>query len=74
MALLSACSIPAPLSKIISRYGNDTDSFKSAGLEYAINEIEFLMDNGIGRFHIYTMNKPDIAEQIILGSRLKESI
>lgn len=74
MALLSACSIPAPLSKIISRYGKDADSFRSAGLEYAINEIEFLMDNGVGRFHIYTMNKPDIAEQIILGSRLKFSI
>ncbi len=74
MAFLSACSIPAPLSKIISRYGKDADSFKSAGLEYAVNEIEFLMDNGVGKFHIYTMNKPDIAEQIILGSRLKYSI
>ena len=42
MALLSACSIPAPLSKIISRYGKDADSFKNAGLEYAIKEIEFL--------------------------------
>jgi methylenetetrahydrofolate reductase (NADPH) len=74
MALLSACSIPAPLSRIISRYGKDADSFKKAGLEYAINEIEYLMDNGIGRFHIYTMNKPYLAEQIILGSRLKRSI
>ncbi len=71
MALLSACSIPAPLSKMISRYGSDPDSFKKAGLCYAIEEIEYLMDNGIGRFHIYTMNKPDVAEQIILGSRLK---
>jgi methylenetetrahydrofolate reductase (NADPH) len=74
MALLSACSIPAPLSRIISRYGSDADSFKKAGLCYAIEEMEYLMDNGIGRFHIYTMNKPDIAEQIILGSRLKCSI
>ncbi|MGE5494553.1 MAG: methylenetetrahydrofolate reductase [Burkholderiales bacterium] len=71
MAFLSACSIPAPLSRIISRYGSDPDSFKKAGLGYAVEEIEYLMDNGIGRFHIYTMNKPDVAEQIILGSRLK---
>ncbi len=74
MAFLSACSIPAPLSRIISRYGKDADSFKNAGLEYAVNEIDFLMDNGIGRFHIYTMNKPDTAGQIILGSRLKQFI
>jgi methylenetetrahydrofolate reductase (NADPH) len=74
MALLSACSIPAPLSKIISRYGSDAESFKKAGLSYAVEEIEYLMDNGIGRFHIYTMNKPDVAEQIILGSRLKSVI
>jgi methylenetetrahydrofolate reductase (NADPH) len=74
MAFLSACSIPAALSKIISRYGNDADAFKKAGLEYAAEEIEYLMDNGVGRFHIYTMNKPDVAEQIILGSRLKDSI
>ncbi len=74
MALLSACSIPAPLSKIISRYGKDADAFKKAGLEYAIDEIDYLIENGIGRFHIYTMNKPDVAEQIILGSRLKDSI
>lgn len=74
MALLSACSIPAPLSKIICKYGNNADDFKKAGLEYAINEIEFLIDNGIRKFHIYTMNKPENAEQIILGSRLKSAI
>lgn len=74
MAFLSACSIPAPLSKIISKYGSDAESFRQAGLNYAIEEIEYLMDNGIGRFHIYTMNKPDVAESIILGSRLKDII
>jgi methylenetetrahydrofolate reductase (NADPH) len=74
MALLSACSIPAPLSKIISRYGKNAEDFKKAGLEFAVNEIDYLIDNNINRFHIYTMNKPDIAEQIIQGSRLKDSV
>lgn len=74
MALLSACSIPADLSKIISRHGKDAEVFKEAGLEYAAREIDYLMDNGIGRFHIYTMNKPDVAEQIILNSHLKDII
>lgn len=74
MALLSACSIPAPLSKIISRYGKNAEDFKKAGLDYAIDEIEYLLSNGIGRFHIYTMNKADTAESLILGSGLKEII
>jgi methylenetetrahydrofolate reductase (NADPH) len=73
MALLSACSIPAPLSRIISRYGNNAEDFKKAGLDFAIDEIEYLIHNGIKRFHIYTMNKPDTARQIIEGSSLKPS-
>ncbi|MFA5676415.1 MAG: methylenetetrahydrofolate reductase [Christensenellales bacterium] len=57
MALLSACSIPARLSKIVCLYGNDTESFKKAGIEYAVNQINTLRDNGINKFHLYTMNK-----------------
>jgi methylenetetrahydrofolate reductase (NADPH) len=74
MALLSACSIPAPLSKIISRYGKNAEDFKKAGLEFAVSEIEYLIDNGINMFHIYTMNKPDVAEQLIRGTRLGDII
>jgi methylenetetrahydrofolate reductase (NADPH) len=39
MSLLSACSIPAPLSKIICRYGEKPEEFKKAGLEYAVGQI-----------------------------------
>ena len=74
MSLLSACSIPAPLSKIICRYGDDTESFKQAGLEYAIEQIDYLIENGINKFHLYTMNKASAVEKIILGSRLSESV
>ncbi|MGI5848920.1 MAG: methylenetetrahydrofolate reductase [Christensenellales bacterium] len=70
MSLLSACSIPAALSKIICRYGEDPEEFKKAGLAYAIEEIDYLISNGITKFHLYTMNKASAVEQIILGSRL----
>ncbi len=70
MSLLSACSIPASLSKIISRYGEDADAFKKAGIEYAVNEITGLMDNGINKFHLYVMNKADETAQIIKQSGL----
>jgi len=65
MALLSACSIPARLSKIVSLYGNDLESFKKAGIEYAVNQINALRENGINKFHLYTMNKAAEIGQII---------
>jgi methylenetetrahydrofolate reductase (NADPH) len=71
MALLSACSIPAPLSKIICLYGEKPDEFKKAGLEYAVRQIALLMENGINKFHLYTMNKADEIEQILSHSGLK---
>ncbi len=70
MALLSACSIPASLSKIISRYGDNADDFRKAGLEYAVDQINYLIDNGINKFHLYTMNKADAIKQIISDSNL----
>lgn len=70
MSLLSACSIPAPLSKIISRYGENADDFKKAGLEYAIKQIDDLIEEGINKFHLYTMNKSDEIAEIIEHSRL----
>lgn len=70
MSLLSACSIPAPLSKIICLYGEKPDEFKKAGLEYAVRQIGLLMENGINKFHLYTMNKADEIEQILAHSGL----
>jgi methylenetetrahydrofolate reductase (NADPH) len=70
MALLSACSIPAPLSKIICLYGEKPDEFKKAGLEYAVRQIDLLMRYDINKFHLYTMNKADEIEQILSHSGL----
>ncbi len=70
MSLLSACSIPAPLSKIISRYGEKPEEFKKAGLEYAVRQISLLMEYKINKFHLYTMNKADEIEQILSHSGL----
>lgn len=70
MSLLSACSIPASLSKIVSRYGEDADAFKKAGIDFAVNEITGLMDNGINKFHLYVMNKADETALVIKQSGL----
>ena len=38
---------------------------KQAGIAYAVNQIIDLIANGVKGIHIYTMNKPDIAEEIM---------
>ncbi len=70
MTLLSACSIPASLSRLVSRYGEDADSFKKAGIDYAVKEITDLMAGGINKFHLYVMNKADETSQILKLSGL----
>ena len=40
---------------------------KQAGIIYATEQIIDLMANGQNNIHIYTMNKPDVAEAIMKG-------
>lgn len=55
---LSGSSVPNELSSIIAKYGENPDDMKKAGIEYAINQINDLKNNGVDGVHIYTMNKP----------------
>lgn len=64
---LSNSSVPKKFYKIMDRFGDDPRRMKQAGIVYATEQIIDLMANGINNIHIYTMNKPDVAEKIILG-------
>lgn len=62
MVYLNGGSMPASLLKIIDQYEHQGDDMEKAGLEYAIRQIEDLLDSGVAGIHLYTMNK---ARQII---------
>jgi len=64
MVSLCGASIPKRLAKLLARYANDPASLKAAGLEYAIEQILDLTENGADGVHIYTMNNPDVARYI----------
>ena len=64
MVSLCGASIPKRLAKLMARYADDPASLKAAGLEYAIMQIDELMQNGADGIHIYTMNNPDVARYI----------
>lgn len=61
---LSGSSVPNELSSIIAKYGENPDDMKKAGIEYAINQINDLKNNGVDGVHIYTMNKADVTMAI----------
>ncbi len=64
---LSNCSVPKKFYRIMERFGDDDKSMQQAGIIYATEQIIDLMANGINNVHIYTMNKPAVAAQIVNG-------
>lgn len=65
VAKMSNCSIPYELSAMIDRFAGDNKAGKEIGLHYATAQIIDLMTHGVDGIHIYTMNKPEIAKEIL---------
>lgn len=62
---LSGSSVPKKLADVIAKYGADPKDMYKAGIAYAIEQILDLKEQGAGAVHIYTMNKPEVAAEII---------
>ena len=61
---LSNCTLPQRFKTILDRYGDNPEAMKQAGIAYATDQIIDLFANGINAVHVYSMNKPDVAEKI----------
>ena len=64
MVSMCGASIPAKLSKVLQRFGDNPEAMRDAGISYAIDQIIDLVANGVEGIHIYTMNDPYIAGKI----------
>ena len=62
---LSGSKLPARFRAIIDRFGDNPAAMQQAGVAYATEQIIDLLANGVDHVHIYTMNKPEIAGQIM---------
>ncbi len=69
---LSGATIPAKLSRLIAKYGDDPTSMRQAGIDYAIEQIQDLLTTPIDGIHLYTMNNLEVAQKITLG--IKDSL
>lgn len=62
---LSGSSVPKGLADIIAKYSESPEGMYKAGIDYAIRQIADLQNNAVDGVHIYTMNKPQVAEEIV---------
>ena len=62
---LSGSFIPQRFKSLVDKFGTDPAAMKQAGIAYATDQIIDLFANGITHVHVYSMNKPDVAEKIL---------
>ena len=61
---LSGSFMPQRFKSIVDKFGGDPQAMKQAGIAYATDQIIDLYANGITNVHVYSMNKPEVAEKI----------
>ena len=61
---LSGSHMPQRFKSIVDKFGSDPEAMKQAGIAYATDQIIDLFANNITNVHVYSMNKPDVAEKI----------
>jgi len=54
-------SLPSSIIRILHKYENSPEDLQKAGIEYACNQIQELIERGHKNIHVYSMNKPAIA-------------
>lgn len=65
MIFMCGASLPSDMIKILYKYENDSESLLKAGIEYAGRQIADLVKSGAAGVHIYSMNKPQIAAELV---------
>lgn len=64
--LISLCraDLPKKFLTIMTRYENNPEAMRDAGIAYAVDQIVDLIAQGVDGIHLYTMNNPYIAHRI----------
>lgn len=62
---LSGSTVPQRFRNMVDRYGSNPEMMKQAGIVYASEQIIDLIANRVNHIHVYSMNKPEIAEGIM---------
>jgi len=61
---ISGTALPQRFVRIVDKFGSSPEQMAQAGIAYATEQIVDLYANGVNAVHLYTMNKPEVAEKI----------
>ena len=61
---LSGSHMPQRFKSLVDKFGSNPAAMKQAGIAYATDQIIDLYANNITNVHVYSMNKPDVAQKI----------
>lgn len=61
---LSGSFMPQRFKSLVDKFGQNPAAMKQAGIAYATDQIIDLYANGLSNVHVYSMNKPDVAQKI----------
>ncbi len=70
--MMCEVSIPAKLLSMFDKYSHDPGDLAKAGVEYAIEQIQDLVEEGVEGIHLYTMNRVNQVREIVFRSNLRE--
>ena len=61
---LCGATLPRKFTTMMARYEDNPEALRDAGIAYAVDQIVDLVTNGVQGIHLYTMNRPYVAERI----------
>jgi len=64
MVSMCGASLPKKFVRMMARYEHSPEALQDAGISYATEQIVDLLSSGVAGIHLYTMNKPEIAQRI----------
>lgn len=67
---MNGCAIPRSLARHISKYYNDPEGFRDAGMDYTVHQMYEYMNLGVNDLHIYALNQSAAVDEILTRSGL----
>jgi methylenetetrahydrofolate reductase (NADPH) len=68
--LAGGARFPAKLQRALQRCQNDPEMVRRAGIQYALEQCQDLLDNDVAGIHFYTLNRSDATRVIFDGLAL----
>ena len=67
---MNGCAIPRSLARHISKYYDDPEGFRDAGMDYTVQQMYEYIKLGANDLHIYALNQSAAVDEILVRSGL----